>query len=614
MYQYAAFSWNAKDSASTASVQRLTRLLLSSSANWQEVLDLPGLRVFHVPQAGGACHAYSLKGDGGVVLGKLFERGSEDDDSPSDPSFDERESKRLLDSRGRRLVERYWGYYVAFLRTSDGQVRYILRDPSGGLPCHLMELAGVDVILSDMEDCVSLELPPFSVNWDHVIAYFLHARLITQTTGFQEVTNLYAGECLTINDAHGDVSASRVSRSFYWDPVDVYEANTIEDPNAARASLRSTVRYCVAAWASSYDSALLELSGGLDSSIVAACLAESKSDIDVLCLNYFTEMSHGDERSYAQIAARSAGFELVETETLVSEEPLESLFDRSRRATPSMLGLIPATELLKRRLIDERRAGAVFSGQGGDHLFQHDANELIAAEYAQRHGLRPRLLGVLKTTSSMTAKSIWSVGRAVTRYGLLRRPFDPYSSYFKPPAVLSEDVRQNLSTDTYDHPWVRSASHLPASKIWQVLSVVDCQPFFRMPCPNAELVHPLISQPLIERCLQIPVYVLTHRGKSRGLVREAFEEDVPAKIIRRRSKGTTTSYFARTLVENAAFLRARLLDGALMNAGILDRRELESLLSERNLISGKEMSSILTSLRAEMWLSNWEDTRQRTAA
>ena len=611
MYRYTAFSWNAKDPARTAAAQRLTRLLLSSSHDWQGVLDVPGLRVFHAPHAGGACHAYVLKRDGGVVLGKLFESGLEENSIPSDPSFDEKESERLIESRGRRLVERYWGHYVAFLRASDGRVRYVLRDPTGGLQCYLTQAAGVDVILSDMEDCVRLKLTPFAVDWDHVTAYFLHSRLVTRTTGFKEVTQLYAGECVAIAD---DARANDVSRSFYWDPAEVVEADTIEDPDVARTALRGVIRHCVNAWASSYDSIVHELSGGLDSSIVAACLAEGSAAPDVLCTHYFTEMPEGDERSYARIVAQSTGFELIESLARVSERPLDSLLDRSRLSSPSMLGLIPAPELLKQRLVGERHAGAVFSGRGGDQLLQHTATDLIAAEYAHRHGLRPQLFRIVKDISRMTAKPIWSVWRAVARYGIFGQTVDLYAIHFEPPAILSEEARASLTPEAYVHPWVRSAHRLPACKIWQVFDVIDCEPFYRVSCPNSELVHPLISQPLIESCLQIPSYVLAHRGKSRGLVREAFEGDVPAKIVHRRSKGGTTNYFSRILVENAAFLRERLLDGSLVNEGILDRRELERLLTDRNLIRGEELMSITVGLRAEAWLGNWEDTRHRTAA
>lgn len=615
MYRYIAFSWNSRDPAKTAVAQRLTRLLLSTSIDWEGVFDVPGLRVFHVPQPGGACHAYTLKRDGGVVLGKLFDGDHAEDRIPHDPTFDDKESEKVIESQGRCLVERYWGHYVAFMRTRGGEVRYVLRDPTGGLQCYLMKVSGIDVILSDMEDCVRLSLTPLTVDWDHVTAYFLHTRLVTRTTGFTEVTQLYAGECAAIvDDDKDDRVTTKVTRSFYWDPATVCEARLIEDPDEARAALRGVIRHCVNAWASSYDRIALELSGGLDSSIVAACLANASVRPEVLCLHYFTEMAEGDERSYAQAAARSTGFELIESEARTSERTLEKMLNRSRFATPAMLGFVPAPELLKRRLVTERHAGAVFSGQGGDHLFQQEGTKLIAAEYVHRHGLRPQVLRVAKDTSRLTSQSIWSVLRAAIRYGRLGRSFDPYGFHFQVPSFLSKDARAQLRPQAYTHPWVTSASRLPASKIRQIFNVVDCQPFYRMDCPNAEQVHPLISQPIIELCLQVPTYVLTHRGRSRGLVREAFEADVPKKIIRRQIKGQTTSYFGRILVENAAYIRELLLDGVLVSEGVLDRRELEKLLSERELILGKGLNSILPSIMAEAWLSTWAEQRQRTAA
>lgn len=614
MYRYIAFSWDAKDRTKTAAVQRFTRLLLASSSAWQRVFDVPGLRVFHAPEAAGAFRAYVLKRDGGVVLGKLFETNPDTSGIATDPSFDERESDRLIESRGRHLVERYWGYYVAFLRAVGGRIRYVLRDPTGGLPCYLTKADDVDVILSDVEDCAHLELTPFSVDWSHITTFFLNPRLISRTTGFKEVAHLYAGECVSINYDTNSAAAGKVSRSFYWDPTAVCEANTTEDGDVARAALGGAIRHCVKAWASSYNSILLELSGGLDSSVVAACLSEGSAGPDVTCLHYFKAMSEGDERSYARLAAQNAGFELIEAEGNPSERPLESLLDRTRLATPSKMGFKPASALLKQQLVRERHVGAVFSGKGGDHLFQQERTRLIAAEYASRHGLRLELFRVVKDTGRMTMKSIWSVWESVVRYALLRQPFDPYGHHLKLPKILSEEARAGLSLEDVTHPWVQNASRLPASKIRQVFNVVDSQFFFMLHVPNAELVHPLISQPIIEQCLQIPSYVLAHRGRSRGLVRDAFERDLPTQIVHRYTKSGTTSYFSQMLVENAAFLRERLLDGVLVNEGIIDRNELEGLLSERNLVRGKHVRTITSILLTETWLSNWDDARRRTAA
>lgn len=614
MYRFVALSWNSKDLAKTAAAQRLARRLLSSSPDWQSVLDRPGFRVFQTRQAGGARHAYVLKQGAGVILGKLFDRDDnfDDDRIPADPTFDpvfdEKESELIVESQGRRVIERYWGHYVAFLQTPQGDRRFVLRDPTGGLPCFMMKASGIDVIFSDMEDCVQLRSTPFSVDWDHLTAFFLHSELTTRTTGVKDVTQLYAGECATIT------ADGAISRSFYWNPVDVSEANTIEDPDEARAALGAVIRHCINAWTSSYTSILQELSGGLDSSIVTACVSNANTRTDILCFHFFPEASQGDERAYARAAARSAGCELIEGVSRVSETSLESQLDPSRVASPAVLGFLPPSELLRQRLAYERQAGAVFTGQGGDHLFQQESSKLIAAEYAHRHGAGPDLLNVISDTSRLTKQSIWSVFSTVVAYGLLRRSFDPYADYDKAPSILSTDAHAAVQRNAYSHPWVENAGRLPASKTQHVFNVVGCQTYYLRPCRYAELIHPLISQPIIERCLQIPSYVLAHRGKSRGLVREAFAADVPAKIIHRYSKGSTSNYFNRMLAGNAAFLREFLLDGALVRKGVLDRPELEQRLSEHELVRGDNVRSLLDAVRAEAWLSAWSDVRKRAAA
>lgn len=612
MYRYIAFSWNWKDPAKTAEARRLTRRLLSTPDNWQTVLDIPGLRVLHVREPAGACKAYVLPRHAGVVVGKLFDRHVDVGGVPVDPGFDERESNRLIESQGRRLVDRYWGHYVAFLLAPRGHKQYVLRDPTGGLPCYRVEVAGVGVTLSDIEDGVQLGLTSFSVDWSHVAAFFFqHTRLVTRSTGLKEVTQLLAGECAAVEY---DGGTTRTSKSFYWDPVRVYEADLIENTDEARLALRDVIRYCVGAWASCYDSIVHELSGGLDSSIVADSLSRVGSPLEVVCLHYFTEMSEGDERPYARAMARSTGFELVESEVRVSERPLKSLLNPSRVVTPAMVGLLPASELMKQHLVAERHAGAVFTGQGGDQVFLETRGELIAAEYAHRHGMRSPLFRIVREANRLSHQSLWQVWKSVVRYGLFRRSFDPYSVYRDVPSVLGERARALLNPRAYTHPWIESAHDLPAAKMEHVLNVVDCQPFYQESCPSAEQIHPLISQPIIEQSLQVPAYVLAHGSRARGLFREAFATDLPAEITRRRSKGATTSYFTRLLMDNAAFLREFLLDGAMVSADMLDRSKLERLLSERELMLGEGQRSILCSLTAEHWMDSWADARLRTAA
>lgn len=605
MYRFIALAWDDEDLPRTAAAQRLAQRIRSTS-DWQTVLDLPGLRVFQARGPGGARRAYPLARNAGVVLGTLFDDGF----SPAGPTFDDAETERLLRSEGRHLVERYWGHYVAFLCAADGGRRFVLRDPTGGLPCYLTKVSGVRVFLSDMEDYAGLEFAPFAANREHLTAFFLYSELATRSTGIDGVTQLYPGECAVMDPGRDQ----GIDYSFYWNAADVAAAGGADDADEARAILGSTIRRSVGAWASSYRRIVQELSGGLDSSIVGACVAAARPSPEVLGFHFFADTTQGDERVYARAAAKCTGFELVEAECRSSSTSLERELDPLRVASPAVLGFVPESERLRRRLVNLRRAEAVFTGQGGDHLFQQAGGELTAAEHLQRHGLRPALAGVIADACRLTQLPVWSVLAAAVSYGLLGRRFDPYEGYAEPPSILSADARAALTPRAWSHPWVESADGLPAAKVQQVFNVVDTQTFYQRPCPYAELVHPLLSQPIIECSLRIPGYVLAHRGRSRGLVREAFAADLPATIVQRYSKGGATSYFNRMLYDNAAFLREFLLDGALVREGILDRRELEASLSESAFVVGRNLRSLLDAVRAEAWFYAWTGEQRREAA
>jgi asparagine synthase (glutamine-hydrolysing) len=572
--------------------------LINGSPDLVSVINEPGLRIFHALHTHGACRAYKLRQNAGVILGRVFAKASDLESTPCPAEFDQTETDRIIESQGRRVVEHYWGHYIAVLKAPGGECRFILRDPTGGLPCFMASGSGIEAIASDVEDLSRLGLTSFSVNWSHVIAFFSHDRLVSRSTGLNEITQLYAGECMAIEE-------EKKSTSFYWSPVSVCEANLIDDPAKARAVLRNRILDCVGAWASGYESIVHELSGGLDSSIVAACLSRTTACSNVLLFHYFAETSEGDERPYAREAAKRTGYELVERNASATEIPLASQLDLSRLATPGMLGFHPPPELLKKHLVSDRHAGAVFSGQGGDHLFQQGRNINIAAEFARRHGFRPPLLRVVAEVSRLTNESFWTVLATSVTQEVLGRTFDPYFAYVDSAPLLTDNARAELTADAYTHPWVRESAELSASKIKHIFNVVDCQPPYLYPCRYAEQVHPLISQPIVECCLQIPTYLLARGGRERGLVREAFEGDVSPMIIRRRSKGVTTGYFNQLFIENLPFLRSLLLDGELVREGILERSLLQEKLSEKALLRGVAFQSVMSALRAETWLRAW---------
>jgi asparagine synthase (glutamine-hydrolysing) len=605
--RYIAFAWNHQSTERNSLAKTLVRRLKSELPDWQCALAVEGLEVYHSKKRTRCSQSYLLDQNAGVVLGKVFKHRAAFDCGRYEVAFDNHETQKIKETRGQHLVEHYWGRYVALLREDGGVHVRILRDPTGAMPCLLTKFRGIDVVCSHIDDCTTLGLIDCAINWDHIAAYLWYDNLVTKDTGLHGVRQIQAGECVAIGD-------DNATATFYWRPDRIHDARIVEDHHQAMRELRNVIRCCVGSWASCYDSILHELSGGLDSAIVLACLSETSGRVQVICENHFTKDARGDERAFAQKAASRAGLEIIEIPLRSSAGALESMLGSTKVASPAQTTLIHEVHAIKEQMVKARGIDAVFSGQGGDHFFQSSKTPQIAAEYAWRHGLRREILDVIADTSRLTRKSIWSVMASVVISGILHRYENPYRQ-IEPPPLVSDAARGAMDHSRIRHPWLDCAKDLPGAKVLQIFLIIDSQTFYRVPCHYADVVHPLISQPIIELCLQIPTYVQTYGGIDRALVRDAFITMVPPEIIRRTTKGATTSYLNRILVGSLPFLREYLLDGILVREGVLDRKRTEVGLTESQLVRDPLLLfPVLSAVRAEAWLRTWISNGQRAVA
>jgi asparagine synthase (glutamine-hydrolysing) len=167
------------------------------------VVHTDGLALFH---AGSSVNGSStqIPGDAScAIMGRLFRK-----DLGVAPSvtLTSDEAQRIVTSGGQRLLERYWGRYVALLRDPVSHSVSVLRDPSGGLPCLLVQHERVNLLFSDLEDCTALNIVNWSINWDYIGALVAYSGLRTRETGFHEVSELEAGEMAVFD--HGSVHRS----------------------------------------------------------------------------------------------------------------------------------------------------------------------------------------------------------------------------------------------------------------------------------------------------------------------------------------------------------------------------------------------------------------------
>ncbi|MDE2261333.1 MAG: hypothetical protein KGL45_02290, partial [Gammaproteobacteria bacterium] len=600
MFRYVAFVWNDQDAGARESARALLQRHFAAGQDWRVALRGSGIEVRYAGGDSGSCAANLLAEGGGVVLGTLFARSPEGVSTAASRALGEADSRAMLDSNGRHLIEGFWGRYVAFLHDAQARASWVVRDPSGGLPCYLVRCRGVDVYFSWIDDIAALLDAPLQVNWPYLIATVCFLRQHSQGTALREVTQILAGECV-------ETRAGVSKRLFYWDPLQIANTEVIEDLGEAVAAMRQCVRDVVHAWASCHEHLLLSLSGGLDSSIVLACLKDAPSRPRITCFHYYPLGADLDERAYARAAAARAGLELLERPR-DSSFGLQALLTIHRMPEPTNYPYFLEHSRLEAQLAAEQGAAAVVIGYGGDQLFYQERAEWAAGDFLHRRGLRPGVMRVALDAAQMDQISVWRVlGEAASSYFAHQRWSVLQEAGRKRPLLTPSVIEEARRNAAFLHPLLRHPRGAPSGKLWHAHQI--SQPFdFYDPLQgegDAERMSPLCSQPLMELCLRIPSYVLTHGGWDRAVARRAFYDDLPPEIRNRRHKGGIEEHLRLTLEHNRPFLQELLLDGALVREGIIDRARLAEVLSGRATPIAVGSGEVLEYAGIEAWLGRW---------
>lgn len=550
----------------------------------------------------------------GLIIGTLFQRPKEFNEVAGPCSeLTSSQADQVAESQGRYLVEQFWGSYIAVVADPRDGTYNVLKAPAGGLPCLYTTVEDVTVFssyLPDLERAVDFS---HSIDWSYIAKHVLRIPPASQTC-FSSVRELTAGSCYRLSQARADVLA-------YWNAED-FCATRFKEVGAAVHAVREVTRHCIWAWGASYDSIVALLSGGLDSSIVVSCLSASPRAPRILCLNEYSANLHGelsghtntDERPYARLVAARAQVALKETFRNHRCQLSEGLGGRrSERPLPYSRSL-PALRSLEAACRDTG-AGAAFTGTRGDELFFRNRTELAACDYVSERGLGRDLFELCLYTARMQGLCFWPVLGSAIAHGYRSRRYDLVASAASYNTLVSDDITQQYSLGKCPTQ-PRGLRELPIGKQYHLASLTNAEggyPAFEghsIP----DYVAPLYSQPLVELCLSIPTFLHTQKGWDRALARQAFAEQLPTEVARRRSKGGMEEFSVELLRANLSFIRAMLLDGVLVRERILDRKRVESALSDNPSGIMKGMAKLYQHLDVEMWFSIMHSEATRKAA
>ena len=610
MFRYVALIWDSQDSQQADAAQAATRRLKASSSQWQEALDRPRLRVFCTDTRPGSLEPRVLAGKAGVVLGSLFARRSDlEDDAPVQVcALDEARTAAIVDSRGEWLVRNAWGNYVAFIADPLTGHTWVLNDPCGSLPCFSTTFRGITIVFSAIADCMELGSLRFTVNRRFIERRSYGGDMTQQWDALNEVTQIRRGECAEFSPRR---QPAMVSRRFLWNPVDFARTHEpLDDPSVAATALRSTLLSCTSTLASCHESALLRLSGGLDSSIVLACLQSAPRRPRVLAYTHFTSNSPLDPRRWARMAAAHAGCEHIELESTAADIQLSTILNMAPTAEPFSTLMCLVTAAHEQGLLARQGASATFTGDGGDCAFGSFCIGEAATAYLRRRGPRPAVVRLAAESASILRQTTWHALKRALQMWLTGKSLTSLAALnHEARKLVAENVVRECEATPAVHPWLAGLQHAPwepLSKLGVLLGTPDL--YCGQAHPSAagpEIVAPIYSQPLIELVLRIPADVLFTGGQDRGLARRAFRGDVAAPILNRLWKDRAGDFHEQLIRRNLDWLREVFLDGVLVGEGLLDRAAVERALTPGLTKSEVYPGELLRHLDTEIWARQW---------
>lgn len=545
---------------------RAVRRLLS--AGWRKALEIEGLGVYLGPSSPlkvVQVHRRHLligewRGDG-VPLSTLVAL------------------HHSAESLARAVIGQGWGRYVMVWRDDDGGLN-LLRDPSGALDCICWRYGSSAFVASQPPEALNAVLPDdLAIDWSVLGDIAGAVNLASDTLALTGLEAVNPGSLAHVG--------RNVTQTALWTPVRfVAAAHRWDDSPDALAAV---VDRAVKALTLGHDRIITEISGGLDSAIIADSLVASGAGEKSSFVTFFDDQPEGDERRFARAAADRLGVCLDEVHKPVAAVMRRQFEPLGQSVRPALHGIDMVYDADMADRARETGATGLLTGQGGDAVFFQSPDPLVVTDRFRREGLGGLDPAYVAAVARWTRHSVWTIGR----HALLgtRRPVPP----------------------TRRHRWLTGIEVLPPAKARQTVQIANCQTFWSdcLRGRAATLLHPLLTQPVMEHCLALPVDRLTLGARDRGLARLAFHDRLPPLIRERRDKGDLSRFYALVVRQSVAAIRDILIEGRLAQQGLIDADVLDHDLDEARLIWDPATNRFLILCALEVWAQAWQARIER---
>lgn len=568
MVGYVALHWS--EAVAPSALEPL-RAVLARQSDWRIAVDVDSLLL--AVRGPAWPRVRRLPAGRGWVVGDLFSRTFR-------PVADD-EADYLMISQAcpalevaERLRDTYWGRYVALIdprRAAGG----VYRDPSGAVDALTWRGGGVSITAAQCPAWMPPGLvPAVTFDWPEIGRWLVDGSAPAVRSGLRSVRSVTPGAFAAFAGGERQV----------WRPSDYAQRPSVSAADAA-AALPDLLDQCVAAAIADAAGIAAEISGGLDSAILASSLAPAGGERVRHWFNYHAAEGSGDERAFARDVAARWGVRLTEVFRAPFRYDADLLEGGAFGLRPGFQAFDAAADIDLARRLAEAGCDRIVSGQGGDMTLFNIPTAVVVADHLRAKGLRGLSSPYVADVARWTRQSVWrTLGQAL-----------------KPGAAWWGEAK------LHDHPWMAGTAGLPPGKRAHIAIIAQklTAHIENRRSRQAEILTPFLFQPIVEHCLAVPVPDLTAGGRERALARRAFAARLPVSVLERREKGEFSAFYHRVIADSLPFLRGYLLDGELAGAGLIDTDRFDRLLTVENLIWHADSAPIMAAATAEAWVRCW---------
>ncbi len=416
---------------------------------------------------------------------------------------------------------------------------YLFRDRLGKKPLYYMHTPNQFIFASEIKGIIPF-LKKKHMNQDALHAYLSYLAPTPPQTFYESIKKLESGHFALYEGGKLQVKA-------YYDvlPCEI----TIDTEEEALATIESILKESIQKRLMGDVEVASLLSGGVDSSLIAAMTSLMGTKLKTFSLGYEGYKQY-DERRYAKEVAEHIGVENIDIE--LSKEDFFENIDAVTYALDEPINdpaAIPLYMLFKR--IKAEGIKVVLSGEGADELFlgYRQYFEYLDIEKAAELHHKNWLKKYFRSNFSMNREWEW-YKRVFESQVLFRTSGEKFTDMQKN-ILMRQNVKDGFSMK-YLQKYRERYEAYGNSDESQWYSYVDLKQFqaehFLSKLDRVSMAHgiegrtPFLDHKLVEKVFSIEPSLRYRSGVTKGLLKKVASSYLPESIINRKKKGFSSPY------------------------------------------------------------------------